>query len=155
VYDSTPDVGNDPNNPLALQSRGPLRVIPRVYQELDYTPGVASPSDIGGSDLVYGEKGDDTILGETGNDVLYGGAGDDNIIRGPGRDKISGGTGEAATLGDDGLIYNSRNGFAEPLYGISVQQQQTISLPGPWTGAVVNITNELKDIVNLNIGHGP
>jgi hypothetical protein len=155
VYDSTSDIGSDPNNPTAPQSRGSLRVIPRVYQTLDYTPGLASPNDIGGSDLIHGERGDDTVLGETGNDVLFGDAGDDNLIGGTGMDKIFGGTGEDAILGDDGLIYNSRNGFAEPLYGVSVQQQQTISLPGPWTGAVVNITNELKVIVNLNIGHGP
>jgi hypothetical protein len=156
VYDSTPDIGSDPNNPTALQSRGPVRVIPRAYLELDYTPGVASATDIGASDLVYGERGDDTILGEAGNDVLNGGGGDDNIIGGTGMDKIFGGTGEDAILGDDGLIYNSRNGFPEPLYGVSIQQQQTISLPGPWTGAVINITNELKDIVNLNIGgNGP
>src|SRR5262249_27730988 len=102
VYESTSDIGSDPNNPFAPQSRGPVRIIPRAYQTLDYTPGLAGLNDIGFSDLIYGERSDDVIHGETGNDVLYGGAGDDNLIGGTGSDKFFGGTGEDAILGDDG-----------------------------------------------------
>src|SRR5262249_12193668 len=87
VYDSTPDIGSDPNPPRTPQSRGPVRIIPRAYQTLDYTPGIASPADIGGSDLIHGEDGDDFIHGEVGNDVLYGDAWDDQIIGGTGMDK--------------------------------------------------------------------
>src|SRR5205823_6215866 len=56
---------------------GPAKVIARAARLLDYTPGVASPSDIGGADLVRGEGGDDFIHGETGNDVLFGDGQDD------------------------------------------------------------------------------
>src|SRR5439155_12715401 len=88
VYDSTPDIGSDPNNPGAPQSRGSVRIIPRAYQLLDYTPGVASlTTDIGASDLIHGEDGDDFIHGEVGNDVLYGDGWDDQIIGGTGLDK--------------------------------------------------------------------
>src|SRR5262249_30091670 len=57
VYDSTSDVGSDPNHPGTPQSRGPVRIIPRAYQLLDYTPGIAGATDIGGSDLIHGEDG--------------------------------------------------------------------------------------------------
>src|SRR5207248_3167138 len=103
-YDSTLDINSDPNNKTAGQSRGPVRIIPRAYQTLDYTPGLKGLNDIGGSDLIHGEDGDDVIHGETGNDVLYGAAWDDQIIGGTGMDKIFGGTGEDSILGDDGLI---------------------------------------------------
>src|SRR5262249_17800469 len=147
VYDSTADIGSDPNNPGAPHSRGTVRIIPRAYQLLDYTPGVASSTDIGGSDLIHGEDGDDFIHGEVGNDVLYGDAWDDQIAGGTGQDKVFGGTGQDSILGDDGLIYVSRNGQDEPLYGIAANDQSTLSLPGPWTGAVVDITGFLKTTV--------
>src|SRR5262249_3639019 len=39
--------------------------------------------------------------------------------------------------------------------GLTANVQTTISLPGPWTGAVVDITNILKTTVDLTVGHGP
>ena len=50
--------------------------------------------------------------------MLYGDGQDDDIIGGYGNDWISGGTGDDGILGDDGRIFASRNGTAEPLYGI-------------------------------------
>src|SRR5690606_23612100 len=41
------------------------------------------------------------------------------------------------------------------LYGIGAQAQQTISLPGPFTGAVVDIAGLLKITVDTTIGHHP
>src|SRR5262249_9156422 len=155
VYDSTPDIGSDPNNPFAPQSRGTVRIIPRAYQLLDYTPGVAATTDIGASDLIHGEDGDDFMHGEVGNDVMYGDGWDDQMIGGTGLDKFFGGTGEDSILGDDGLIKISRDGLAEPLYGLTATTQTAVALPGPWTGAVVDITNILKTTVDLTVGHGP
>ena len=42
-------------------------------------------------------------------------------IGGWGNDWISGGTGDDGVLGDDGRIFISRNGTAEPLYGIAAR----------------------------------
>src|SRR5262249_44087262 len=39
--------------------------------------------------------------------------------------------------------------------GLTANVQTTISLPGPWTGAVVDITAFLKTTVDLTVGHGP
>ncbi len=41
------------------------------------------------------------------------------LIGGYGNDWISGGTGDDGMLGDDGRIFVSRVGTAEPLYGIA------------------------------------
>ncbi len=51
----------------------------------------------------------------TGNDVLFGEGQDDDLLGGYGNDWISGGTGDDGVLGDDGRIFTSRNGTAEPL----------------------------------------
>jgi hypothetical protein len=75
------------------------------------------------------------------------------LFGGTGLDKLFGGTGEDGFLGDDGLMFVSRNGRAEPLYGITANAQATLTLPGPWTGAFVNITGFLKTTVDLTIGH--
>ena len=76
--------------------------------------------DIGAADELHGESGDDFIYGQTGSDVLFGeGQDDDDLIGGYGHDWISGGTGQDGVLGDDGRIFTSRNGTAEPLYGIA------------------------------------
>src|SRR3712207_6776168 len=90
-----------------------------------------------------------------GNDVLYGDGWDDDLYGGTGLDRIFGGTGEDGILGDDGLIKTSRNGQPEPLYGLTIETQSTISLPGPWTGAVVDITGLLKKTVDLTVGGTP
>src|SRR5207244_5265280 len=79
-YDTSPDIGSDPNAPFAPQTRGPRRVIPRAFTLLDYVPGSdADARVIGASDLIHGEDGDDVIHGMRGNDVLYADAWDDDI----------------------------------------------------------------------------
>jgi len=126
-----------------------LRIIPRALELLDYTPG-GNPGDIGADDLIHGESGDDTLHGMTGNDVIFGEGQDDDIFGGTGYDRLYGGTGEDGILGDDGRILISRNGQPEPLYGLDTPNEQTaISLPGPFTGAVIHITGRLHKAVNL------
>ena len=69
----------------------------------------------------------------TGNDVLFGEGQDDDLIGGYGNDWISGGTGQDGVLGDDGRIFTSRNGTAEPLYGVTATDgpaEPVISTPG-------------------------
>ena len=76
-------------------------------------------ADRGQADLVHGEAGDDLILGEVGDDVLFGDGQDDTIIGGTGNDRLYGGTGEDSILGDDGFFKTSRNGWTEPLWGVT------------------------------------
>ena len=45
-------------------------------------------------------------------------------------DWISGGTGDDGILGDDGLLLTSRNGVAEPLYGLAATTQIVALAPG-------------------------
>jgi Ca2+-binding RTX toxin-like protein len=141
-YDSAADAGA-----AAAQSRGSQRVFVRAFQLLDYTMG-SDAAGIGASDLIKGEDGDDIIHGQRGNDVLYGDAWDDDIYGGTGSDKIFGGSGEDGIVADDGLIKTSRNGIAEPLYGIAASTQTVLS-GGHATGAVVDITGLLKKTVEL------
>jgi len=99
-----------------------------------------------------GESGDDFIYGQKGDDVLFGEGQDDDIIGGYGNDWISGGTGQDGVIGDDGRIYTSRNGIAEPLYGIgdlSGELDKYIYTPGKIQQSTINVTGELKKTVNL------
>ncbi len=133
-----------------------LRIVPRAAQLLDYTPGGAdfnpagTANDIGASDEIHGESGDDAIYGQRGGDVLFGDGQDDDLIGGYGNDWISGGTGQDGILGDDGRISTSRNGLTEPLYGLTTATvQETISTPGNVQQAIINVTGQLKKVVNL------
>ena len=143
-----------------LSTRGPLRIVPRAVELLDYTPGgpsfdSAANNDIGGADEGHGESGDDFIYGMKGNDVLFGDSEDDDLIGGWGHDWISSGTGQDGALGDDGRIFTSRNSTAhgEPLYGIAPisadQIDLPISTPGNMQQAVINVTNALKKTADL------
>src|SRR6185503_624348 len=58
---------NYDNYSNALPAAAQLKIIPRAYQLLDYTPG-GSAGDIGGSDIVDGGDSDDRVHGMTGND---------------------------------------------------------------------------------------
>ncbi len=137
--------------------RGTLKIRVRAVQLLDYTPGgpdflgvpLEAIGDIGGADEVHGESGDDTVYGQLGNDVLFGDSEDDDLIGGWGNDWISGGTGQDGVLGDDGRIYTSRNGTAEPLYGLAATTEGTIDTPGDVLVATIDVTGELKKTVNL------
>ncbi|KUG05437.1 hypothetical protein ASZ90_017119 [hydrocarbon metagenome] len=131
-----------------------LKIVPRAVTLIDYTPGgpdynaVDAAFDIGGNDIIHGEAGDDVIYGMTGNDILYGEGQDDDLIGGWGNDWISGGTGDDGILGDDGRIYTSRNGTAEPLYGIAATIETEIS--GAKTlVSTIYITGQLNKSVNL------
>jgi len=137
---------------------GPLHIVPRAADLLDYTIGgmdynpVSAVNDIGAGDEIHGESGDDFIYGMKGNDVLFGEGQDDDLIGGYGNDWISGGTGEDGVIGDDGRIYTSRNGTAEPLYNIgdlAGQLDQFIYTPGKMQQATINISGQLKKTVNL------
>ena len=55
---------------------------------------------------------------------------DDDLYGESSFDWISGGTGDDGILGDDGLLLTSRNGVAEPLYGIAATTQTVLSVPG-------------------------
>ncbi|MHC4088881.1 MAG: hypothetical protein ACYSVY_01125, partial [Planctomycetota bacterium] len=145
-----------------------LRIIPRATELLDYTPGGPdlnpdlnphpSSNDIGDSDEIHGESGDDSMYGMKGSDIMFGEGQDDDIIGGYGNDWISGGTGEDGVIGDDGRIYASRNtpptdkfdtSLSEPLYGIGKVAEETIATPGGIQEAVINVAGELVKNANL------
>src|SRR6185503_2154212 len=66
-----------------------------------------------------------------------------------GADWMSGGTGTDGILGDDGRIFTSRNGTAEPLYGIAATTQIDISSPGKVQTATINVTGQLTKAVDI------
>jgi subtilisin-like proprotein convertase family protein len=140
-----------------LSAADPLWIIPRAYTLLDYVQGIQSdPSVLGADDLIHGENGDDTIHGMTGNDVLFGEGQDDDIYGGTGFDRIYGGTGQDGILGDDGKLLTSRNGLTEPLNRLDAANDQTfIGIPGPWTGSVVFVENELQKVADLTAFNVP
>lgn len=128
------------------------KIVPRAFVLLDYTQGARGPSDRGTDDLIHGEGGDDTIQGMTGNDVIFGEAQDDDIYGGSGYDRLYGGTGDDGILGDDGKLRTSRNGLIEPLNNLFTANQQTlVEMPGPFIGAVINVTGELLKIADLAV----
>lgn len=132
-----------------------MKIIPRAVELLDYTPGgpdfdAAALNDIGAADEIHGEGGDDFIYGMVGDDILFGDGQDDDIIGGYGNDWISGGTGQDGVIGDDGRIFTSRNGTAEPLNGVMVATSQAfISTPGKMQQADIHVTGQLKKAVDL------
>ena len=132
----------------------------RTVEWLDYTAGgpeydpVSQALDQGAGDYIHGEAGNDFINGMAGSDILFGDAHDDDITGGYGHDWISGGTGQDGVLGDDGIIRTSRNGSAEPLFGIGSEYNggatgTTITTPGTIQLAVINKTGDLKKSVDL------
>jgi Ca2+-binding RTX toxin-like protein len=141
---------------VASDPRGSQRIVPRAISLLDYTLGgpdtnaASAALDRGGADLIHGEGGDDIAYGQKGDDVLYGEGQSDDLIGGYGNDWISGGTGEDGVIGDDGRIRTSRNGSAEPLYGVNTASvQQTIATPGNIQQATINVTGTLTKAVDL------
>ena len=132
----------------------------RTVEWLDYTAGgpeynaAKHALDQGAGDFIHGEAGNDFINGMAGSDILFGDAHDDDITGGYGHDWISGGTGQDGVIGDDGIIRTSRNGSAEPLFGIGSEYNggaagTTISTPGTIQLAVINKTGDLKKSVDL------
>ncbi len=150
----------------AYEDRGALRIVVRVVELLDYgytygpenTPGSLAFIAVGAGDLIYGESGDDVIHGMTGDDVIFGNSEDDDLYGEEGCDWLAGGTGDDGILGDDGLIFTSRNDAnSEPLYGISglvldgkdAQVDREISTPGKIQRAIINVEGALKKTVDL------
>jgi Ca2+-binding RTX toxin-like protein len=139
----------------AAEDRGTKRIVVRAAQLLDYTPGgadvnAAAANDIGAADEIHGESGDDFIYGTKGADVIFGEGQDDDIVGGYGNDWISGGTGQDGVLGDDGRIFTSRNGTADPLGGVlTATVQSSISTPGGVQYADLNVTGQLKKSVDI------
>ncbi|MGH3337202.1 MAG: hypothetical protein ACRDOZ_15475, partial [Nocardioides sp.] len=136
---------------------GSLRIVPRAIQLLDYTFGgpafkpEQAASDRGFADEIHGEGGDDFVYGMKGNDVLFGEGQDDDLLGGYGDDWISGGTGDDGILGDDGRIYTSRSGTAEPLYGLSAKATENLRTPGDLQTATTYIAGELHKAVQLDL----
>jgi Ca2+-binding RTX toxin-like protein len=155
-------------------------LIPRAIGLLDYspfgdsdyvatTPWLASlyttiandplqNTNIGGGDFLWGGSGDDVIHGGTGADTIYGGGQDDQLYGESGRDWLSGGTGDDGMLGDDGLLSVSRNGYAEPLFGIAATTQVTLDMDQSGTDEpiTVNVVGKLHytaDLVPILIGN--
>ncbi|MBB3329602.1 Ca2+-binding RTX toxin-like protein [Halomonas campaniensis] len=129
-----------------------ILIQPRAFELLDYQAGVGETREgNSGDDLIHGESGDDLIHGMAGHDAIFGGSEDDWITGGTGSDWISGGTGDDGVIGDDGLILPSRNGQAEPLFGIEAltELDKVISTPGNIQQAVINQSHELKLAVRL------
>ncbi|MGM1053714.1 MAG: hypothetical protein ACQEXO_15205, partial [Pseudomonadota bacterium] len=131
-----------------------ILIQPRAFELLDFKAGVGETREgNSGDDLIYGESGDDLIHGMAGHDAIFGGSEDDQITGGTGNDWISGGTGDDGILGDDGLILPSRNGQAEPLFGVDAidedELNKVISTPGNIQLAVINQSHELKLAVRL------
>src|SRR5262249_27091828 len=62
----------------AFEDRGMVRIVVRAARLLDYTPGgpdynaAAAAGDIGASDEIHGESGDDFAYGQKGSDILFG-----------------------------------------------------------------------------------
>ena len=137
----------DPDPDPALYSR--TRIIPRALQLLDYSADGNATNDTGGADVVHGEAGDDSAHGASGDDYLFGEGQDDDLFGESGDDWISGGTGEDGVLGDDGKILTSRNGLAEPLYGLAAQAQRTITTPGNAHVATLFVTGRLNKTADL------
>jgi Ca2+-binding RTX toxin-like protein len=133
-------------------ARGDLRIVPRGVLLLDYTPDPDLES-LGAGDLVHGESGDDLIHGETGDDVLFGESDDDDVIGEKGDDWISSGTGEDGILGDDGILFSSRNSedYGEPLYGIEAVDEvdKLIRTPGNIQRAIIQEADRLNKSVDL------
>jgi Ca2+-binding RTX toxin-like protein len=115
---------------------GTLKIIPRAVVQLDYTPGNGSAVDIGGDDLIHGESGDDQVWTMTGNDVVFGDGQDDDVYGGDGTDRLYGGTHEDGIVGDNGLVITSRNGFTEPLHGLTTVHPEEVLVSGQSSGAV-------------------
>jgi Ca2+-binding RTX toxin-like protein len=134
---------------FAYDTYGAAKIIPRAVDLLDYTPGVNPGTDVGAADVIHGEAGDDSVHGGAGDDKLYGDGQDDDLVGGSGNDWVSGGTGDDGALGDDGKLFTSRNGTAEPLYGIAATTQQLLVTNGSIYQAVLNQTGRLKKTADL------
>ncbi len=80
-----------------------------VLRHGTYSFGGDGDDRIFGSNLMYGEAGNDTMRGSTGNDTMHGGTGrdrmfgrdgNDEMFGGAGRDRMSGGAGDDTMFGD-------------------------------------------------------
>ena len=83
-------------------------------------PGSPDAAGIGGSDLVKGEDGDDVIHGHARQRrPLRRRVGRRHLRRRPAATRSSAAAARTGSVADDGMIKTSRNGVAEPLYGLA------------------------------------
>src|SRR5258708_4570047 len=100
---------------------------------------------------IHAESGDAFIYGGPADDTIFGGPQNDTIILGYGDNWVSGGRGDQCIIGGGGRCLTSRNGFAEPLYGIgaitnstSPSLNQLITTPGNVQQAVIDVAGALN-----------
>ena len=110
---------------------------------------VAGTGNRGAADFLHGEAGNDLIYGQTGADTLFGDGQDDLVYGNAGADWISGGTGDDGILGDDGLLSPSRNGIAEPLFGLAATVQSTSPQSGDQQPSTLYVTGDLRYVADL------
>ena len=133
------------NNPAGSR----LKIVPRAVELIDYTANGNALDDTGAGDVIHGEAGDDSVHGAAGNDQLFGDGQDDDLFGESGNDWISGGAGDDGVLGDNGKLFTSRNGIAEPLYVIAATTQERIASGGNIHTATINVTGQLKKTADL------
>ncbi|MBF0394151.1 MAG: tandem-95 repeat protein [Alphaproteobacteria bacterium] len=90
-----PSFGGDPNDVRGYDISATDAHVIFGTEGADYLTG-------GGSNVIGGGPGDDTIVGGNGADQLYGGSGDDVISGGPGADLIVGGHDDDGLSGGNG-----------------------------------------------------
>jgi Ca2+-binding RTX toxin-like protein len=126
---------------------GGLRIIPRAVDLLDYSAD--GNNDTGAGDELHGESGDDSVHGMSGNDYALGDGQDDHVFGESGDDWLDGGAGDDAMLGDDGKILTSRNGKAEPLYGLTASAQRSATVNSIKYTVPLYVTGQLLHIADL------
>jgi Ca2+-binding RTX toxin-like protein len=78
---------------------------------------IALFSDVGGSDRLYGEEGNDTLGGGEGDDFLFGENGNDTLGGGAGDDSLWGGAGDDELYGDTlNVFLESGEGGGDRIY---------------------------------------
>ncbi|MBV8195588.1 MAG: hypothetical protein JOY80_08675, partial [Candidatus Dormibacteraeota bacterium] len=100
---------------------------------------------------IHVESGDAFIYGGPADDTIFGGSQNDTIILGYGDNWVSGGRGDQCVIGGGGRCLVSRNGSAEPLYGItaitsstSPSLNQLITTPGNAQQATIDVAGALN-----------
>jgi Ca2+-binding RTX toxin-like protein len=93
-----------------------------------------------GDDIVFGQRGNDTLRGGEGNDQLFAGIGDDLLRGGPGNDRLAGGFGADAIDGEGGDDYVHGDGTIDQISdsggGTDTLSYATGITPGFGPGAV-------------------
>lgn len=98
-----------------------------------------------GSDLVYGDAGQDVLYGQDGADTIWGGGDDDDIYGELGADVLNGEGGEDAILGDRGGIQDRyENGSRST--GTTLSQPPAVTYTSRRAGSVSREADLLHDV---------